>query len=380
MEEIMIEIYSVQQYITEIDNLGDKKFLFRGESDYHEEITASVLRSHKGQYYDSEKLRKDYYREIAHELSQSEKDNFLAYSQHHGLPTPLIDITTNPLVALYFSTAYNLPIKTGYVHVFDRNNCIPFDILPKNYIDRPFGLSTIDKYEGFLKFLEENRPETYDLVVYLLTDLLKKIYTIETGQTFSEKIILNIRNHLKSTYKLEEIYKSNLESIICDLEKEEVIFSELNKSVRYYDNKSDSFYFYTNTTHNSFGREFTYGFWWIFLINRYDNCFFTLDTHVTFHKRKDYSMIPKPVIPPVLYQSEISFDRMKVQNGLFFYQLFSKFGRKRPIITQHIMKDHTFKINDKLSILKQLDRIGINRKTLFLDHDNTAKYLAEKQF
>ncbi len=45
---------------------------------------------------------KAFHREII-SLNKREDFNFMALCQHHGLPTPLVDITLNPLVAIHFA-------------------------------------------------------------------------------------------------------------------------------------------------------------------------------------------------------------------------------------------------------------------------------------
>ncbi|MCU5754341.1 FRG domain-containing protein [Lactococcus lactis] len=79
-------------------------------------------------FIEMKNLRNDYYQEIGYSLSEKDEDNFIAYCQHHGLPTELIDITENPLVALYF--AYEKDVdQEGMVYLFnkDRFNEIPIE-------------------------------------------------------------------------------------------------------------------------------------------------------------------------------------------------------------------------------------------------------------
>ena len=79
------------------------KFFYRGHADVSWDLKASIFRSDKG-------IKKEHllFRDmVAHEpqdFSQCKSTlDYLVQMQHYGLPTRLLDVTTNPLVALYFA-------------------------------------------------------------------------------------------------------------------------------------------------------------------------------------------------------------------------------------------------------------------------------------
>jgi hypothetical protein len=92
--------------------------------------------------------------------------------------------------------------------------------------------------------------------------------------------------------------------------------------------------------------------------------------------------------PRFIYKPQTGFNRFVNQQSAFFYQMgivdrrdeklknFKyKFGGKT-----EFNPDLTIKINvsAKKQILKTLDTLSINRKTVFSDYDSTAKYIVEK--
>jgi hypothetical protein len=64
----------------------------------------------------------EYYRIIGNNLTDMQRDNFLAFSQHHGIPTNLIDFSYSPLISLFFSCygSNSDTVNRGYVYFIDK--------------------------------------------------------------------------------------------------------------------------------------------------------------------------------------------------------------------------------------------------------------------
>ncbi len=107
-----------------IDKLRAKygeKIIYRGQPDYAWQLEPSIAREYSF-YSDKKKLKKeseinllDRFHRIA--AAYLDKDlnpwDLLFYARHHGLPVRILDWTSNPLVALYFSAEYKEKAATG---------------------------------------------------------------------------------------------------------------------------------------------------------------------------------------------------------------------------------------------------------------------------
>ena len=113
------EVYSYTLNQQHIDSPYHEHSLFyRGQAniDYKDRLAAGIYRV-------TEKHDEHYY---YHEMqvrcpsffSNMKNINKLTYMQHYGCPTRLLDITSNPLVALYFACCGHQNEKDGVVFVF----------------------------------------------------------------------------------------------------------------------------------------------------------------------------------------------------------------------------------------------------------------------
>lgn len=104
-----IRIKSLSEYIKFFENGNYENYIFRGESANYGNIIASAFRDFNGCFNSYKKeypfigMKNEFKKEVYHKSKQDEKENFIAFSQHYGIPTNLVDFSRSPLVALFFA-------------------------------------------------------------------------------------------------------------------------------------------------------------------------------------------------------------------------------------------------------------------------------------
>lgn len=346
-----------------------KNYYFRGEPTNYRETISSALRG-KGLHsylkmerdFDEEypffHMKKEFKREVWYKLSGDERMHFSAFSQHHGIPTNLIDITTSPLVALYFACqkfdspendSENLDEKRGFVYLIENSFVDITNILSKFEDDNILELLAynrrnifIDMYNLFLDF-KKMHPQKFRECLKELTEEYHTYFsniaseqhipkeTVPTD-TFYE-IVYNAYVHkiIESNKKLQQIY--NQIEDVCD-----EVFLYLSILQSFLKNVLDG------TEH----------FYW-------------------FNK----------IMPMFKYAPILSFDRGRNQQGLFIYQTYLNYISETiniPMLPrQRILSDKIIVIKNKAKILEELDFMGINEKFIYGDYDHIASYIRNKR-
>lgn len=343
----VININSLEKFITQIKKINPNYF-FRGESRVFPCRNASAFRScEKG--WNSKKpfpfmqMIQEFYKEIAYKLNEDEAD-FIAFAQHYGIPTNLIDITTSPLIALYFAVECDLN-ETGIVYVVDDCSIDITELIhsrPKSNVIEEFFSNTPKELNILVPLFEQFKndfPERFGILFQrLITDYLS---CFDVPLSDEEK---NLQKELKK--------KKNFDSCMCILCLNELIdnltdFSMEHRDMDVYLYLALQYYFFKEA------REIQQPIWSI-----------------------DF-------LPNLIYRPVITFERGRNQQGLFLSQAYMTYIEPvynfRVLAKQVVcIRNIEFHISNKLEILRDLDRIGINKKTIFCDFDNIAAYIKEK--
>ena len=342
----IIEIDSLSKYIHHASKITDNVY-YRGESKLNPTRKSSALRPYKFSWNSAEpfpfmKMIDEFYKETAYKLEEDKAD-FIAFAQHHGIPTNLLDISTSSLTALYFACENDFE-EDGMVYISEPA-CIDITELIHSYPN-----------ENIIEKVFSNTPKELALLMPTF-EKFKKDFPKEF-------------DHL-----LDTLIESYLQCFPHPFSDEESMFYKKLKRKKF--DVFECTYYLREVVQEL--KDFPY-----------DECdekvYFYLGLQFFFLKKARGHTEPIDFIgflPNMIYQPIIKFERGRNQQGLFMYQGFMTYIEPvynfRVLAVQRLyFQEQSFLIKNKTAILQELDKIGINRKTLFCDYDNIARYIKEK--
>ena len=390
------KIYSLTEFIDFISNIDTDIFYFRGESELHNTRTASIYRSVKmkgisdgfsNNYLFFEDIINDYYQNIGNMIHLAEQENFIAFAQHHGLPTPLLDITTNPMTSLYFSVLNNNDFP-GFVYLFDSRLSIDIsrflrgaehsDFFEKIlHMDDKIFVKTI--FEGLCDICMSNEAEFFIFEFSLAQHIHHLLNQSKNFRGFDEDYVTTVEKIRKTDFFEEKIFQT-----VEELFSEEK-YKYLSNWYIFSKNVAKEYLSFTEMIKQLCPENYDHNFTISQYSDRVSNYLFMLRMHFKQLNKSElcaYDFHNLPAFPQLIYTPTYLFDRMKAQDGLFFYQL--GLHKVEPVYgagsieTQQYFPKHILEIHNKNEILNQLDKIGVSRKSLFPDVDNIAQYLVKK--
>lgn len=368
----VIEIKSLSEYIKYITDNNLKNFISRGENRKFENIVASAFRYSKTlNFYES---IDNFYNIIGNDITNMQKNNFVAFSQHHGIPTNLVDFSTSPLVSLFFSCYGNKhDNKEGYVYFIDKmklininEDLIKYNILQMLLDQDPKITSIIIQ---LYKYVDTHQYE----ILQLLTSFINKLkYNEDTRKKYND--VFKISDGLKDDVYFYDNCNRILREII------EVNSDERN--VTDFILQDDIIVNYKRITQPLYDLTQYVYFDIVLLI--------IVVIKVVLSEFCDFSVMEEGIKEIELpfyfsYYPPNILSRVSNQSSLFIYQMYYDdnlpdfyIDTNKNRVIQTIVPDYVVKIENQNEILKDLDTLGINLKFIYNDYDNIAKYITNK--
>lgn len=344
-----IVIKTLPDYIKLFSSDRFTEYIYRGEPTNYNNTISSALREKE---YPFVQMKNEFLREIFHRLTPDERNDFLAFAQHYGVPTNLIDFTRSPLIALYFACQPSVlkderfDASRGFVYLL-QNDLINITDLVSSHEDDNFLMRFIRGEDGIVVQLYDKivgfasrYPEKFYYNFKHLTD--DWYYYFVDMQPFKQKRS-RFPQYGNGEYKWKIKWKYAKEH------------SDVSKAIRQKSGEVTCEVLEYILMLQEFLRKvlaMRETVWWL-------NC-----------------------IPNFLYTPNLSFQRGRNQQGLFVYQAYLSFDEDvygaHVLSQQRVWPDYVIVIENKEQMLKELDFLGINDKFIYDDYDSIARYIKRK--
>ncbi len=412
-----IRVDSVSNYIKELEELGIDDYIYRGQNEPYFGIRANGFRTYLGGWtsnkiYNIDEISKNYYDKIVSKLTAEEKKYFLAFCQHYGIPTNLIDFSYSPLIALFFACQgkqdpmFNLKELIGKTTVDElKNDTSTQSMLISNLINK-LEKTTFSQYAQVYLLKKRWLVDITDIIsqvgngnflesIYSNDDVRKKlIYQIiqlfENSKTTEEELVDCLveiiecykKNGINYWGKAETDDEEELEEN-CDCDD---LFSFQKKLKE--DSLEDTLHaLYDYAFHEMEDENIPYGSD-IFDGYPYDGSLYQLTAAIYVMLLANLIRILCEVLDDgenlilkskiyFTYQPANLFDRINSQKGLFVYQPYiyshDYVYNYNVLSMQEVTPDVVIEVEKHDNVLAELDTLGINIGGVYGDLDNIAK-------
>jgi hypothetical protein bfra3_08106 len=385
-KENITYIESVSDFLKQIEGIDNRKeesLFYRGHSDQTYELKPSIYRDER--FIENEdKIYRETIAKVPYDFKGKNTIESLVLMQHYGVPTRILDLTTNPLVALYFACVGDEK-KDGEVIVFDipQESTCYFDSdkvtilanLAKCENDFLYRKDLLPFYEQNIKDLEGKKEEitvlesiSYDNNNSFFDYVYSKNQEIQKYLNEQEFHIENIDNKLN---KLISEYEQTRNEKLSDIGEKELKNNLLGKFITYFNFIIDKELEYLNGKY--FGKLLHY--------IREDKSYFKPIINPN-HIGQVYAIKPKLDNPRIVRQHG-TFLIFGAKETLFYLPNEREIKPIPEINPDWIVKGKDknriiIKSSHKQDIKNELSKLGINQSTLFPEIDKVADYIKEK--
>ena len=373
------DIKSVSDFLKKIKEIGGKEkgtLFYRGHANEKTFDLIPTIYRNNNFIQNEHKIYRETIAKVPYAFNEKNTIESLVLMQHYGVPTRILDLTTNPLVALYFACDDNK--NDGEVIVFD----IPEESTCYFDSDKVTILANLAKCKNDFRYKKD-----FFLDLEKNKERIRKLFKKKQSCSNKKSIISFVENKRDViTKKTKLLKKEGLEKNIETIVEELINEYKKVKSLDSLDSPdSDCLY---NELLAEISSAYNYRVKEI-IIPALNNYYFSNLLH---YIREDKSHF-KPIINPndiggvFAIKPKLDNPRIIRQYGAFLIFGAKVNKKEMPEVKSSWVirgKKSTskerliIKSSEKKLILDELDNLGINKSTLFPEIDKVADYIKDK--